>query len=78
MRRKVADMMRLLSERRNKLKVTENVIDKKGNVVDQNPRWQRKESHFCSQTERRKSGVWKEIKLKKKMLIYFFSSWFSL
>jgi hypothetical protein len=34
MRRKVADMMRLLSERRNKLKVTENVIDKKGNVVD--------------------------------------------
>merc|ERR1711863_90476 len=34
MRKKVGNMMRLLTERKNKLKVTENVIDKKGVVVD--------------------------------------------
>jgi len=34
MREKVHGMMKLLAERRNKLKVTENVIVKKGNVVD--------------------------------------------
>merc|ERR1711973_852874 len=34
MRLKVAGMMKLLAERKNKLKVTENVIVKKGNVVD--------------------------------------------
>jgi len=34
MRVKVAGMMKLLAERKNKLKVTENVIVKKGNVVD--------------------------------------------
>ena len=34
MRRKVADMMKLLDERKIKLKATENVIEKKGNVVD--------------------------------------------
>jgi len=34
MRTKVAGMMKLLAERKNKLKVTENVIVKKGNVVD--------------------------------------------
>merc|ERR1712150_444709 len=34
MRVKVAGMMKLLAERKNKLKVTENVIVKKGDVVD--------------------------------------------
>lgn len=34
MRRKVGDMMKLLSERKGKLKVTENTIVKKGKVVD--------------------------------------------
>ena len=34
MRRKVLEMQQLLQERRNKLKVTEKVIEKKGNVVD--------------------------------------------
>ena len=34
MRRKVANMMKLLEERRNKLKVTENVLEKRTNVVD--------------------------------------------
>ncbi len=33
MRRKVEDMQRLLAERRNKLKCTEKVIEKKANVV---------------------------------------------
>ena len=34
MREKVMEMQRLLTERKNKLKVTEKVIEKKGNVVD--------------------------------------------
>ena len=34
MRVKVEGMMKLLAERRNKLKITETVIVKKGNVVD--------------------------------------------
>ena len=34
MRRKVANMMKLLEERKTKLKVTENVLDKRTNVVD--------------------------------------------
>ena len=34
MRRKVANMMKLLEERKNKLKVTENVLEKRTNVVD--------------------------------------------
>ena len=34
MRSKVANMMKLLEERKNKLKVTENVLDKRTNVVD--------------------------------------------
>ena len=34
MRRKVANMMKLLEERKTKLKVTENVLEKRTNVVD--------------------------------------------
>ena len=34
MREKVANMMKLLEERKNKLKQTENVLDKRANVVD--------------------------------------------
>ena len=34
MRRKVGEMMKLLSDRKNKLKTTEVVIDKKGKTVD--------------------------------------------
>ena len=34
MREKVANMMKLLEERKNKLKQSENVLDKRGNLVD--------------------------------------------
>ena len=34
MREKVANMMKLLEERKNKLKQTENVLDKRANVLD--------------------------------------------
>ena len=54
MRQKVMDMQRLLLERKNKLKVTENSIAKKGSVVDKVEKILHGKERRCKYVEKKK------------------------